>query len=221
MVIRYSPGVALLDPSSLPVRARARDRFLGFPADGLSPPLSIRRDAHVTSRISSSGFWALLRTLELLFGSRLALFTLLGVLIGTNLSIQLERACLLTHGLLIHALFVLFFVGVRCAGIERRPSQRAGGRRAGRDSCAGGAPPMRLAALIPLLWPLQGTVGFVDKTCAHFGDRTARNAMLAIITAVRGVLSASALLETARRAHGSTTAIRTRERDWICCIRTR
>lgn len=151
MVIRYTPGLALINlPGFLIAHAVAAP--LGYKADGLSPPYQLA--AVITALlVLGLGLWAMIRMLRRFFAPWVAYLTAALILYGTNLMDQAVEQLVMTH-LYSFALLALFLLAT--IRLHERPCSR-------RAIFAGFIlgllilirPPNALAVLIPLLWPMQ------------------------------------------------------------------
>lgn len=155
MVIRYAPGVALLDLPAFLIADLVAEP-LGFPADGLSRPYQYGASILYLLYLAI-GLWVLLRVLEELFGPRIAFFTLLILLLGTNLLVQFEVSCLLTHGYSFMLFALLLRTTMRWHDAPGTGRSIALGVVLGLIALV--RPTDALAVLIPILWPLQGADG--------------------------------------------------------------
>lgn len=150
MVIRYTPGLALLNLPGF-LLAHAVAQALGYPADGLSLPYQIAAAATGLFFL----FIGLLATLKVLlrfFGALPAYLSTAVMLYGTNLMDQAVEQLLMTH-LYSFALFALLLLAT--ARLHEKISLAM--------AVVCGAilgllvlvrPPNALAIILPVLWPL-------------------------------------------------------------------
>lgn len=179
MVIRYAPGVALLDLPAFLIADLVAEP-LDFPADGLSRPYQYGASILYLLYLVI-GLWVLLRVLEVLFDARIAFFTLLALLLGTNLLVQFEVSCLLTHGYSFMLFALLLWTTMRWHQAPSTSRSIALGVVLGLIALV--RPTDAPAVLIPLLWPLPGAAGFGEKLRRSWKSHRAHGA-IAVLSAL-------------------------------------
>jgi hypothetical protein len=174
MVIRYTPGLALLHlPGFLIAHIVAHSGT--YPADGLSLPYQLAATTTAMSFLLV-GLWALLRVLHRYFKPTTAYLTAALILYGTNLMDQAVEQQMMTH-LYSFALYSLLLL------TTARFHERPGANRAFATGLVLGVlvlvrPTNALAVLIPLLWPMPG-MGIADKLRWVWGEQ--RSMLLAAL----------------------------------------